>query len=79
VIVDIVNVIGVTFFKSKYDAPVCPNSNGPKPFKVPRQAMKSEAGQVHVFRLPGSIEDGGDIFHFLSVIAADPFGFSVLK
>src|SRR4030095_5781834 len=41
--------------------------------------MQPEAGQVHVFRPAGSIEDGEDIFHFFSLIRTDPLGFSLFK
>src|SRR4030095_11362821 len=41
--------------------------------------MQPEAGQVHVFRPAGSIEDGENIFHFFSLIRTDPLGSSLLK
>ena len=41
--------------------------------------MESEARQVHVFRLAGSIEDGEDIFYFIDMIRADPFGLALFE
>jgi len=75
VIVDVVDIVGVTLLETKDDAPVRPDSNGPEASKIASQGVQSEAGQVHVFGLPGSIEDREDILYFLSVIGADPFGF----
>jgi hypothetical protein len=79
VIVDVIHVKGVTSLEAKDDAPVRPDGNGPEAFKIARQAVQSKARQVHIFRPSCSVENGKDIFHFLSVIAAEPFGFSVLK
>jgi hypothetical protein len=45
----------------------------------PLKTVESKARQVHVFRPAGSIENGEDIFYFLSVIRSDPLRFSLLK
>jgi hypothetical protein len=41
--------------------------------------MQPEAGQVHVFRLAGSIEDGEDIFYFIDMVRTDPFGLALFE
>ena len=73
-IVNVVNIVGVALLETEDDAPVRPDSNAPEVFKIALQAMQPEAGQVHVFRLAGSIEDGEDIFYFIDMVRTDPFG-----
>jgi hypothetical protein len=79
VIVDQVNIISVAFVKAEDDAPVCPDCNTPKAFKVTFQGVQPETGQVHVFGLAGLVQNGKDIFYFLNVIGANTFGFPVLE
>ena len=71
-IVDVVNIVGVALLETKDDAPVRPDSHAQKPLKIALQGMQPEAGQVHVFGLSGSIEDGENIFHFS---LSDPGGY----
>ncbi len=83
-IVNQVNIISVAFVKAEDDAPVCPDRNAPKAFKVAFQGMQPETGQVHVFRLARAVQNGKDIFYFLNVIGADaplvsPFSKSRLR
>lgn len=75
-IIDVIDIVGVTLLETKDDTPVRPDSNGPEAFKIACQAVQSEAGQIHVFMPPGSVENGEDIFHFLSMIGADPLRIS---
>jgi hypothetical protein len=39
VIVDVIDVMGVTSLEAKDDTPVCPHSNSPEAFKIARQAV----------------------------------------
>jgi hypothetical protein len=78
-IINQVYIVGVPFVKAEDDAPVCPNRNAPKAFKVAFQGMQPETGQVHVFGPAGLVQNGKDVFYFLNVIGADAFGFPVLE
>jgi len=79
VIIDVINILGITLLEPKDDAPVRPDSNAPEASKIACQAVQSKAGQVHIFGLSGSIQYREDVLHFLSVIGADPFGISLFK
>ena len=78
-VINVINIVGISLLETKDDAPVGPDSNAPEVPKIACQAMQSEAGQVHAFRLAGSVENGEDVFYFLSVISSDPLGFSLFK
>ena len=78
-IVDQIDIVSVILLKAKDDAPVRPDSNTPKVFKIAFEAMQSKAGQLHIFRLAGAIENGQDVFHFVDVICADRLSLSLFK
>jgi len=79
VVVNQINVVGIAFLKTEYDAPVRPDSNAPKVFQIALQAMESKAWQVEVFRLPGAIQNGKDVFYLLSLVCANPSSVGILK
>jgi hypothetical protein len=41
--------------------------------------MQPEAGQIHVLRFAGTIQDGKNVFHFLDVICLEAFGLTIFK
>ena len=41
--------------------------------------MESKARQIEIFRLPGAIQNGKDVFYLLSMICADPSRVGILK
>jgi len=65
--------------KAEDDAPVCPDCNTPKTFKVAFQSVQPETGQVHVFGPVGLVQNGKDIFYFLNVIGAHASGLPILE
>jgi hypothetical protein len=79
VVIDQVDVTSVAFLKPEDDPPVHPYRHAPKSLEAAFQGMEPETGQVHVFRLAGTVQNGKDIFYFLEVIGADAFGFPVLE
>jgi hypothetical protein len=79
VIVDQINIVGVALLKPKYDPPIRPDGNAPETSKIACKTVQSEAGQIHVFRLFGAIENGEDVFNLLQLIRADALSLVVFK
>lgn len=78
-IVDQINIVSVASVKAEDDAPVCPDCNAPKAFKLAFQGVQPETRQVHVFGPASLVQDGKNIFYFLNVIGAEAFGFPILE
>jgi len=65
-IINQVNVEGVTLFKAKDHAPVAADSDAPKPFQVAFQRMKTPAGkQSYIPRAGGFVDRQENVGYFL--------------
>ena len=78
-VVNQINIAGVSFLEAEYDAPVRPDGHAPEIFQFSSKTVKPETGQIHVFRLSGTLQNEKDVFYFIDLIRADPFGFALLK
>jgi hypothetical protein len=78
-VVDQINVAGAAFFKAEDHASVRPDSYAPEALQSALEGVEPETGEIHVFRLSGTVEDGKDIIDLLDMIGMDAFGFAVLK
>jgi hypothetical protein len=74
-----INVACAAFFKAKDHAPVRPDGHAPEASQTALEGVEPETGEIHVFRLSGTVENSEDILDPLNVIGMDTFRFVVLK
>ncbi len=79
VIVNQINVQRISALKAEDHAPIGPDSHSPETFEAAFEAVQPKAGQIHVFRLAGTVQNGEYIFDFLYVIGLYAFRFTLLK
>jgi hypothetical protein len=78
-VVDQINVAGVTLLEPEDHPPVRAESHAPEAFQAASERVEPETGKIHVFGLSGSVENGEDILRLLDVIGPDAFGFAILE
>ncbi len=55
-IVNIVNIVGIAFFKSKHNAPVRSHGYAPSPLEISLERVKAERRHFHIFNLARGIK-----------------------
>ena len=78
-VIDQINVASAAFFKAEDHAPVRPDCHAPEASQATLEGVEPETGEIHVFRLSGTVENGEDILDLLNVIGMDALRFAVLE
>jgi len=78
-IIDQIDVECVPLLEAESHFPVCPDIHTSKTFEGSLKGMKPETGQIHLFGLSGTAEDGQDIFNLFELIGMDAFCLAPLE
>jgi hypothetical protein len=78
-VVNQIDIEGVTILEAENDPPVSPYGNAPELLEITFQTMEFKSGQVQVFRLSRPIQNEKDVFHFFEVIRVNTFDFTLFE
>ena len=78
-IVDQIDIIRIAILESKHYAPVGPYDNTPEPLQFSSERMQSKAGETHVFRSLGPVQNSENVFNLRNVIGANTSGCAIFK
>lgn len=70
-VVNKIDIMGVTLLHHKNDAPVSTYGYGPISLEVTFQRMEVKAGKVHMFRCSDAIQSNKDMFKLLDILRGD--------
>ena len=65
--------------KAENDAPICPDCDCIKAFKVALKQVQPKPWKIHIARLAGAAKDKKDVLDFFNVVLTNTFDLTVLK